>query len=61
MIDRRALTEEDIKLRFITPAITAKWIPHSISMEARITDGKICLKGNMAVRESPKKADNWYL
>lgn len=25
MIDKKQMTEEDIKLRFITPAITEKW------------------------------------
>ena len=52
------LSEEDIKLRYITPAITSKgWALNEISMEAKITDGKINLKGNLLVREKPKKAD----
>lgn len=57
MIDKKQLTEEDIKLRFITPAITAKWDLHNITMETKITAGKINLKGNIVFRESPKKAD----
>jgi len=57
MIDKKQMTEEDIKLRFITPAITAKWSLGQITMETKITDGKINLKGNMVVRERPKKAD----
>jgi len=51
------MTEEDIKLRFITPAITAKWNLDRITMETKITDGKINLKGNVVFREKPKKAD----
>ena len=51
------MTEEDIKLRYITPAITATWKLSQITMETRITDGKINLKGNLVVREKPKKAD----
>jgi len=51
------LTEEDIKLRFITPAITAKWSHDRITMETKITDGKVNLKGNFVFREKPKKAD----
>ena len=51
------MTEEDIKLHFITPAITSKWDKNLITMETKITDGKINLKGNLVVRESPKKAD----
>ncbi len=57
MIDKQQMTEEDIKLQFITPAITAKWSLGQITMETKITDGKINLKGNMVVRERPKKAD----
>lgn len=50
------MTEEDIKLNFITPALQAKWGDH-ITMETRITDGRINLKGNFVAREKPKKAD----
>ena len=56
--DDYLLSEEDIKLRHITPAITGKgWALNEISMEAKITDGKINLRGNLLVREKPKKAD----
>ena len=51
------MTEEDIKLQFITPAVTNKWSRGKITMETRITDGKINLKGNLAFREKPKRAD----
>ncbi len=57
MIDKKQMTEEDIKLQFITPAITAKWDLNRITMETKITDGKINLKGNFVFREKPKKAD----
>jgi len=57
MIDKKQMTEEDIKLRYITPAITAKWSIDHITMETKITDGKINLKGNLVFREKPKKAD----
>lgn len=57
MIDKKQMTEEDIKLRFITPAITEKWDTCHITMETPITDGKINLKGNFVFREKPKKAD----
>ena len=51
------MTEEDIKLRYITPAITSKWPVGKVTMETRITDGKINLKGNFVFREKPKRAD----
>lgn len=51
------MTEEDIKFHYITPAITAKWNSNKITMETKITDGRINLKGNMAARETPKRVD----
>ena len=56
-MDKKQLTEEDIKLRFITPAIQAKWDTKNIRMEKKITDGRVNIKGNMAVREKPKRVD----
>ena len=57
MTDKRQMTEEDIKLKFITPAITAKWNHDLISMETKITDGRVNIKGNLVSRLKPKKAD----
>ncbi|MBQ2661952.1 MAG: DEAD/DEAH box helicase family protein, partial [Clostridia bacterium] len=57
MIPKHLMSEEDIKLQFITPAITAKWDISKITMETKLTDGKINLKGNLVVREKPKRAD----
>ena len=59
MVDqKKSLSEEDIKFRYITPAITnAKWEPNDIRFEYPITDGQIKINGNKAVREKPKKAD----
>ena len=57
VLPKNQMTEEDIKLHYITPAITAKWNKDLITMETRITDGKINLRGNLVVREKPKKAD----
>lgn len=51
------MSEEDIKLQYITPAITSKWNREKMTMETRITDGKINLKGNFVFRENPKRAD----
>ena len=54
------LSEEDIKLRYITPAITGKhWALTDISMEAKVklTDGAINIKGNLVARGKPKYAD----
>lgn len=53
-----SLSEEDIKLRYITPSILNKgWTVNDITMETKITDGKINLKGNLVARGKPKYAD----
>ena len=57
VLSKRQMTEEDIKLQFITPAITKKWTLSLITMETRITDGQINLRGNMVSRKEAKKAD----
>ena len=59
LLDKKQMSEEDIKLHFITPALVGKGWLDKITMEARVefTDGRINLKGNLAVRETPKKAD----
>lgn len=53
----KEMSEEDIKLQYITPAITSKWDRGKITMETQVTDGKINLKGNFVFREKPKRAD----
>lgn len=57
ILDKKQMTEEDIKLQYITPAIVDKWTLSRITMETRITDGQVNLKGNFVVRSQPKKAD----
>ena len=57
VLPKHQMSEEDIKLQYITPSITSKWSRDKITMETRITDGKINLKGNFVFREKPKRAD----
>lgn len=57
MLDKKQMTEEDIKLQYITPAIERKWRRDRITMETKITDGRINLRGNMRSRGAAKKAD----
>ena len=57
VLQKKDMTEEDIKLQYITPAVTSKWGRQKITMETQVTDGKISLKGNLAVREKGKRAD----
>lgn len=54
------MSEEDIKLNFITPSIMDKgWGYNNISMEkmVKFTDGKINLRGNLFSRSKAKYAD----
>ena len=57
ILPKDKMTEEDIKLQYITPAIQAKWGLDRMTMETKITDGRINIKGNIVTREKPKKAD----
>lgn len=60
MIDIHELSEEDIKLRYITPSILNKgWSVENITMETKVklTDGKINLRGNFVARGKAKFAD----
>lgn len=57
ILSKKEMSEEDIKLQYITPAIASKWDRGKITMETQVTDGKINLKGNFVSREKPKRAD----
>lgn len=59
-MSKKDLTEEDIKLKYITPSIVNKgWSLQDITMETKVqlTDGKINLRGNMVARGKAKFAD----
>lgn len=52
------MTEEEVKLNYITPAIeNAGWTKKQIRMEYSINAGKIVVRGNVAKRLPKKKAD----
>ena len=59
-MNKKDLSEEDIKLRFITPSILDKgWSVENITMETKVklTDGKINIRGNFVTRGKAKFAD----
>ena len=58
-MDKKSLTEEDIKLQFITPAIVDKagWNKNLIRMEYYFTDGRVIFQGKIHARQKGKKAD----
>jgi len=52
------MTEEEVKLNYITPAIEkAGWDKKQIRMEYAITAGKIIVRGNKGYRQKKKHAD----
>ena len=59
IIPKSQMTEEDIKLNFITPALLASGWQNKITMETKVqfTDGKMNIKGNIVSRDPAKKAD----
>lgn len=57
MIDKKQMTEEEIKLNFITPAIEATWDRTSIRMEFPVTLGRIIIDGSKYVRKKRGEAD----
>lgn len=56
---KRQLSEEDIKARYITPAITnAGWdIKKQVRLEYAFTAGRIILRGNITARGKQKRVD----
>ena len=58
-MDKKLLTEEDIKLQYITPAIVEKagWNKALIRMEYYFTDGRVIFQGKIHARQRGKKAD----
>lgn len=56
ILGKKQMSEEDIKLNYITPVILNGWKGH-ITMETKITDGRINISGNIVARSKPKFAD----
>lgn len=56
MLNKKQMSEEDIKLNYITPVIQKGWKGY-ITMETRITDGRINIRGNIVARGKPRFAD----
>jgi len=51
-------TEEDVKFRYITPAIEkAGWNKNQIFMEYYFTEGQVLVRGKVVKRGPRKKAD----
>ena len=59
LMRQHEMTEEDIKLQFITPAIEgAGWDrQRQIRMEYNFTDGRVIVRGNVTARGRRKRTD----
>ena len=58
MTSKKDLSEEDIKARYISPAITKSgWKPEQIRMEYSFTDGRVIFDGHVHARQASKRAD----
>lgn len=59
MFNKKDLSEEDIKMKYITPALEqSNWsVRNDIRAEYYFTDGRIDIRGNKAHRRRGKKAD----
>src|SRR5471032_958663 len=59
-LDKKSLTEQDIRTKFITPALTVgnKWdVMNQIREEVYFTKGRVIVRGQSSTRGEPKKAD----
>jgi type I restriction enzyme R subunit len=57
-MDKKALTETDIRTKFITPAILATWDVMTQVLEERyFTKGRVIVRGKMTSRGKARKAD----
>lgn len=58
MVNKKELSEEDIKLQYITPAINkAGWENERIRMEYSFTDGRVIFSGDIHERQASLRAD----
>jgi type I restriction enzyme R subunit len=58
-MDKKALTEQDIRSKFISPAIhTAGWdAMRQVREEVQLTKGRVIVKGKLSTRAEAKRAD----
>lgn len=57
ILNKKQMSEEDIKLNYITPALQQRGWKNYITMETKVTDGRINIRGNIVARNKAKFAD----
>jgi type I restriction enzyme R subunit len=61
-MNKKELTEQEIRTQYITPAIQqAGWQPHQIREEIYLTAGRVIVRGNLAVRSQKRKRADYIL
>jgi type I restriction enzyme R subunit len=61
-MDKRQLTEQEIRTRYITPALLqAGWGQHQIREEFYFTAGRILVRGNLSMRSQQRKYADYLL
>ena len=61
-MDKRQLTEQEIRSRYITPATQAAgWKPNQIREELTFTAGRIIVRGNLSMRSQHRKRVDYLL
>lgn len=61
-MNKQQLTEQEIRTRYITPAIQgAGWKPNQIREEVYLTDGRIIVRGALAMRSQQRKRADYIL
>ncbi len=61
-MNKKALTESEIRTRYITPALQqAGWHADQIREEITFTDGRIIVRGNLSVRSELRKRVDYLL
>lgn len=59
LMKKQEMTEEDIKLQYIAPAIEGAGLDRQkqIRMEYNFTDGRVIVRGNVTARGKRKRTD----
>ena len=61
-MNKKQLTEQEIRTRYITPAIRAAgWQPHQIREEVTFTAGRIIVRGTLSMRSQQRKRVDYLL
>ena len=58
IMNKKALTEQDIRTKYISPALDrAGWDLEQVREEVTFTDGRIYVRGKLHTRGEKKRAD----